>query len=676
MHKRRTETLLILLITLLAFGVRVWQLDTYPPGWRDDELINSLVISQKVLDGDLAVYYADASGHEALYHVLNGIMLGFFGANFLGIRLLSALIGTITVPLTYLIGKRFFHAHVGLVAAAGLTVSFWSLMYSRIGLRHILLPPLVLCTFYFFWKGLDSRVVRQSSSQAVVGQHSSLIPHPSSLSFAAAGVFMALGFYTYFAARGVPLILVAYCGYLGLVRPQVIKQRWRGIVAMFAVSLLLAIPLLITLQQQPESEARVAELAVPLVEMQKGNFEPLLDFTMTTLSMFHSTGDGEWLYNVPDRPVFGVVGAIFFWCGLLMAIGWAIRPFTQRNKSTHGTRITADGNSLAAAFLIAWWLAGISPAFISVPPASLGHTIMAQPAVYILAALPVWGIGNWVSTVTETPIAKGISFGIAFLLLGTVIVRDGTDYFVTWQERGMVRFLYRADYHEMAAYLNETAVLTDFGVAGLLAGPWDKVALAIDTSRDVRPRWYNPERVVLLQPAVSFAWIPHENKVYPVEPLDDGWDNGAYRLSRVTHVIDTSERVCFENGLCMVTAVYDPTTQQLEVGWFVERPLDLPLIPLISNPPPPGVYAGPRLAVFAQLVDGNGNWLAGDDGLWVDPSTLYADDLFLQQHRFHLAAKAMPTNVLFGLYDPMSGERILTNDGQDHIQITIQNPGE
>ena len=88
---RRREVWLIMAITFVAFVLRLWQLGHMPPGWRDDELINSLVISQHVLDGDWAVYYADASGHEALYHVLNAFMLGVFGANWVGIRLLQPL---------------------------------------------------------------------------------------------------------------------------------------------------------------------------------------------------------------------------------------------------------------------------------------------------------------------------------------------------------------------------------------------------------------------------------------------------------------------------------------------------------------------------------------------------------------------------------------------------------
>ena len=141
---------LALLLTLLALGVRVWQLDSVPPGWSDDELSNILVISQKVFEGDYSVYYVDATGLEALYHVVAGSFLALLGYNTLGIRLLSALLGTLTIPLTYRVGSLLFDRTLGLLAAAGLAVSFWSLIYSRINLRHIALPVFLLATVYFF----------------------------------------------------------------------------------------------------------------------------------------------------------------------------------------------------------------------------------------------------------------------------------------------------------------------------------------------------------------------------------------------------------------------------------------------------------------------------------------------------------------------------------------------
>ena len=167
-----------MLITLLAFGLRVWALERFPPGWRDDELIETLVISQKILHGDLAFYYPDASGHEALYHALNAIFLAFFGPTSLGIRLLSAILGTLAVPLTYALARRMFGAAVGLTASALLAVSFWGLMYSRVGIRHSLTPVLMLVAFYWFWRALaESRGAGEQGKKGATKQ-----PRPFSLS--------------------------------------------------------------------------------------------------------------------------------------------------------------------------------------------------------------------------------------------------------------------------------------------------------------------------------------------------------------------------------------------------------------------------------------------------------------------------------------------------------------
>jgi 4-amino-4-deoxy-L-arabinose transferase-like glycosyltransferase len=274
------KTLLVLaLLTLLALVLRLWQLDTVPPGWRDDELINIMVISQKVLDGDWAVYYADASGHEALYHALAAGMVYLFGFTTAGIRGLSVILGTLTIPLTYLIGRRLFGRIAGMVAAAGLAFSFWSLMYSRIGLRHISVVVFTMLAFYFVWRGLAASERPE--------------PAPKSrrwlINWGLAGLFLGLNFYTYFASRGVPLILLALVIYLALFQRPLFKRSWPGFLLTAAAAAVLAVPLIITLSQQPESEGRVAELAVPLVEAQAGNFEPLGQHILRTSSMFHSS---------------------------------------------------------------------------------------------------------------------------------------------------------------------------------------------------------------------------------------------------------------------------------------------------------------------------------------------------------------------------------------------------
>ncbi len=662
----------IVLITLLGFFLRVWQLEGVPPGWRDDELIETLVISQNILDGDIRLYYPDASGHEPLYHMLNALFLAWFGPGGLGIRLASALVGTVTVPLTYIVGRRLFGSGVGLVAAAVLAVSFWGLMYARVGIRHVLTPPFVLLAFYFFWGGLQRPA---SAAGRVVARD-----------FALAGLFLGLGFYVYFAGRGVPLVPLAFAGYLLLVAPTLLRRRWRGLALMAAVTLLVVAPLALVLAQQPEAEGRVNELALPLTNALAGDFALLIDHTVAALTTAHSGGDPEWLYNIPGRPIFGPVGAVFFWAGIVLAVYRALRPLVAtarywlRGRRHGAAPPEVTYLDLAAAFLLLWWLAGISPAILSVPEASLGHMIMAQSAFFLLTALPVGALAVWARKEAAVwrralPVVAGL------LLVSAVAVRDLPAYFGEWPERGMVRFLYRADIHDVAAFVEaqpDAPWAADFGITGLLAGPWDREALRVelDNALDARPRWYNPERVLLLRPALSFAGYPEVGT-----PFANAWQplpetaalSGGYDLVQTTRPagLEPVDPVCFANNLCWTGATYDPATGVVEMGWEAADRIALPPLPLISNPPPPGVYNGPRLYVFAHLVDAAGALLVGDDGLWVDPSTLYPGDAFIQQHRLVAPGGTAPVAIVLGLYDPLTGERVLTSDGVDSVRWPV-----
>lgn len=226
------------LIALLAFGLRVWALGSVPPGLRDDELIETLVISQKILNGDLAFFYPDASGHEALYHALNAVFLALFGPTTPGIRLLSTILGTLAVPLTYVLARRMIGAVVGLTASALLAVSFWGLMYSRFGIRHSLTPVLALPAFYFFWQGLFSGEKGKKEKGAPFHPFS---PSPL-LSFLIAGLFLGLGFHSYFASRGAPLIPAAFVVYLLLAAPARLRGKWRGLLVMAAATVVVALP--------------------------------------------------------------------------------------------------------------------------------------------------------------------------------------------------------------------------------------------------------------------------------------------------------------------------------------------------------------------------------------------------------------------------------------------------
>jgi 4-amino-4-deoxy-L-arabinose transferase-like glycosyltransferase len=632
-------------MTLLAFFLRVWRLDEVPPGWSDDELSDILVIAQKVFQGDYSVYYVDATGLEAPYFVVAGLFLRLFGFNAVGIRLLSALLGTLAVPLLYQVGRRLFSQRVGLLAAALLATSFWGLIYSRVNIRHVSLPVFVLGTVYFFWQGIETG-----------GRRSFLI----------AGLCMGLGFYTYFASRGVPLILLALSIYLWLADRPRWRRTWRGQALALLVALGLAIPLLVSLQRQEGADARVAEVAVPLVAARHGDFGPLRTHIVRTLSMFHGDGDDEFLYNIPGRPVFGPLGAMALWAGVLLVAWYALQPLRRRKNVRR--------EHLAAALLLLWWLAGITPGFLSVPPASLGHTIVAQPATYLLAALPLQLLAERIGRPWLWP-------ALALLLFAAGAARNLPDYFQTWPQRGNTRFLYHASMRDVAEFLANHEEVRDFAISGLLAGPWDREALRIDMANagitDARPRWYNPQRAIFLElggePAIAFASYPRVETVYDeyYQPLSSPLAGG-YTLSRVRLEPSPGPApACFGNGLCLIQVEYEADSGLLHLTWKLAKGLVLPDIPLLSIPPPPDADASPRLSAFAHLLDSSGEYLGGEDGLWVDPQTLHVGDVFRQQHRLPAPQAGQAAALAVGLYDPLTGERWETETGQDAAPVPL-----
>jgi len=656
------EWALVVSLVLAAWALRVWQPAQVPPGWRDDELINIHALTGEVLSGHPTLYFTGASGHEPLYHTLHAGALPLVGMNPLGGHLLSIACGTLTIPLTYALGRRLLSRSAGLLAATFLTSSFWSLMYSRIALRHAMVLPFALAALYGMWRSsfIGNRLSRIANRLLPVG----------------CGLSLAAALYTYTVARLLPLILLTFGLYLALVHRDRFRRWWRFLLAVLLVAAALTAPLWVAIArgrseaaaQGIGADARIAELSGPLRELQGGDLGPLIENARTTLGMFHATGDPEWLYNLSGRPVFGPVGAALFFAGLAFCFCRFRRP--------------------EYAFLLIWLAFGISPALITLPPSSLGHTILAQPAVYLLMALPLAELRSRIRDLR--PRIRNLESALPLLAivmvasLVPVAARDLHDYFIAWPARGMVRFLYREDYREAARYLDDHPEVIDVAVGSTLVGPWDRLALENDLRReDLRARLFNPERALLLPagpaPAVLFIGFPEPDPalaaLLEVSPVQTKGRLKLYRFPVDLPLPGPGPTATFANGLELTGLIWpdgEPAPGREATAWLVwrlARTLDLPPVPVVANPPPPGVYAGPRLAVFTHLFAADGTFLVGDDGLWVDPTTLRPGDRFIQIHRFSVLADAPPGpyRLEIGLYDPMTGERWRTAEGVDRV---------
>ncbi len=659
---KRWERIGLVAVLLLAWGLRWMALMEAPPGWRDDDLIELYTFSQRILESGPQLYFAGASGHEPLYHTLRALLLSVAGLNQASARWMAATFGTLSVLLTWAIGRRMFTRATGLLAGALVALSFWGLMYSRVAIRHIGALPWMLCALYWGWRLLQDE--RPPAREGVIG-----------LALGTAGALL-----TYYAGRLMPPLMLVALPFVGtksaatakLGRPYVQallqdKVRWRRYLIGVMAGALLAAPMFWAAMRVPGGDARVSEVAVPITALLEGDVGPLIETMWTTLGMFHAKGDPEWLYNIRERPVFGLAGALVFYSGVATRLWHWDQP--------------------TARMLLLWFGVGIAPAFISLPPSSYGHTILALPAVYLLLSMPMKAAARrWAQA----------ALPVALLTLGLVAMRDLPDYFVRWPQHSMVRFLYRADYRALAEYVDAHPEMGDVSVGSFLAGPWDKAAFQTDIRRpDVSARWMHPARALATNGGAMRFYTQEEIDPHPAaaallsEVIAAPEGMLGYRVTLPAPPADALTRDIearrladqpYGDALVLDAVRWSDTptpgaTIQATVWWRVIAPLPLPEEQWHPHPPPPDVYNGPRLKVFAHLMGADGALVAIDDGLWVDPYSLEVGDQFVQWHRFTMLGGAAeePLTLALGLYDPLTGERwVIPATGADRLVVAVE----
>lgn len=348
---RRSLALLVALLLAATFlRLAAWR--AAPPGLRFDEM---LVVTQTaaIRDGAWPIYIDDLA-EEPLYHYLFAAAQDLFGSHLFTLRWLSMTLGVISIAAIYALGRRMFDERLGLIAAALAAASFWALMYSRIGLRLIALPAFVTLAMLFLWRGLNAnfRSPRRLRKFYVI-----------------AGILFGLSAYTYSATRMLPLIFAAFAAYLLVFQRAQGRSQWRNLSRLILIAIVIALPLAIHIASVPAAERRLGEVEGPLAALQRGDAQPLINSMAITAGMFITSGDPEWLYNIPNRPVFDAITGALFYLGAVMCL--------VRFKQA------------ACAFSLIWLIAGLLPSMLTWPAASNSHGILAQTPAFLIAALGI-----------------------------------------------------------------------------------------------------------------------------------------------------------------------------------------------------------------------------------------------------------------------------------------------
>ena len=151
---KRFLPLALMLLTLgLAFGLRVYQLDGHSM-WSDEGL--SLYRAQQNLPTLLSniIRVGDVDTRDTsppLYFLALAGFRALAGESAWTLRFFSALWGTLSVGLIFVVGRRLFSTTVGLVAAFLLAVSPFHVFYSQELRNYSLLVGLNLLSVYLLW---------------------------------------------------------------------------------------------------------------------------------------------------------------------------------------------------------------------------------------------------------------------------------------------------------------------------------------------------------------------------------------------------------------------------------------------------------------------------------------------------------------------------------------------
>lgn len=671
-----THKLLLVFILLLAFGLRVWAIDQVPPGLSHDEAYNGVTAIQ-VLAGQRRIFFEINKGIEPLIIYLEALAFYAFGIGPVQLRLVNIFCGLLTVVLVYPLTTRLFNRRVALLAMLGVAISFWAIFVSRLTLRAVTLPPLLILTVYCFWRGLTSMSNKQTNPQSAFRIPHSLIPIPHSpfLNFVLSGILAGASMYTYLSSRFIPFLILAIFGYQ-FIRGQIKKRHWVGLIVHFVIWAAIFAPLAGYYIENAASFTERYNQVATLPYALNGDFGPLSRNTLRTLGMFTFYGDKTDRYNLDGRPVFDWVNGVLFYVGLVIVLLRLRR---------------APGQAGPAAFLLLWLLFMLIPDFITDDSPHFLRTLGALPATYILWALGVeaaslrfdrWLTGKRPASEKSNSLPAS-RFPLALLVLLTTI-HTGYDYFERWASAAEARYIYGADIAEIAGYLKAHH---DEGLVAISAEYYrdlDPFRLALHFAGqppfviwfDGRQTLAFPPQESNLSPAYIFStsappadnWLPF---IRPA-PAESGRDYTLYHLSdEVTSPQSSAAPLALDNSLGgininndLVLAGYQVLGSvvsggkfQVLLGWQALRRL------------PPGT----DYTLLVRLRDSQGHLWAEDDGLGYTPADWQPGVQALQLLTLRLPLDLPPRayQLTVEVVDRHQGRALPSAGGDTVIPLTI-----
>lgn len=146
------EAMALVLLTGVGFWLRIHQLGQF--SLYGDEDLTGLAVRSILNDGHPHMPSGMAYWRAPLYSYLLAGFTYLFGLNEWTLRFPNVLFGTATIPLFYLLGKRWIGMRPALLATALLTFSSFHIIFSRMGRMYAMFLFFLILTMYYFLRGI------------------------------------------------------------------------------------------------------------------------------------------------------------------------------------------------------------------------------------------------------------------------------------------------------------------------------------------------------------------------------------------------------------------------------------------------------------------------------------------------------------------------------------------
>lgn len=503
---------LLVFIIVIASFFRLWQLDKIPPGIWPDEAMNTTNAIQALESGKFKVFYPENHGREGLFINLIALSFAVFGISIWSFKIVPALIGIFTVIGQYFLTKEIFqflsskiqNTSVALLSAFLLAISFWHVNFSRIDFRAIMVPFVLVWSFYFLFRGIRTKKL---------------------FSFILAGLFFGAGFHTYISFRLAVLALgfLLFWWFFIALREHWIKQYIIALAAFLSTIFLIALPIGLYFSSHPEDFFSRA-LGVSVFE-QKHPLEAFGKSLAVHLGMFSFYGDQNWRHNFPPIPQLSHIGGIFFLIGIGYAISqlvWAFRSMFQNSPQEKSKYVVLFG---IYAFFFVWFFSLLLPTVLTVEgiPHAL-RSIGVIPVAYIFMGLGISiFLNKGLSLVTSC--SKGRTLAGLFLLL--LAASSFFTYFVAWAKHPEVEKAFTKRFVDVGRKLNELPrEITKYVIKSEGDLPTEVSKFIQKTSGRSDAIYINPEETVHIKASRGDVILTMNKDLAPLEVLRKQFPQG------------------------------------------------------------------------------------------------------------------------------------------------------